>query len=470
VKEDRGGLSPAYLQHAIDSLPGPDACFLGDLDDRRHVFEGPGDLLDRGELHPGTDRLLGNRKEPLGRVLFAQPVDNADLGSHDELVCGGFARVSAHSPRAQNLVGEVDDLGTALGMDDHFGVRVVPPQPHNVLRADSAVGGAVAGPELHLPARSGPDEGSEVLVRHEENSIGVLEALDDLDGVGRCAAEVRLRLDRSRGVNVADHGDVPHLLFLAAERLGIDHVGHGASGVPVGQKNSLVRAEYGRRLSHEVDPTEDDYIGVGPGGVLAELKGITNEVRDILDFSQLVVVRKNDSIPLLLQEQNAFQESGFALDGHRLISLLCDLISGPDKAAANDFGEDAFSGHDALADLAEDGTPCMAVLADLGYLQKYVIPDEEERPHGEGCQFQALGGEILREIARADVVAGLAHLVDALDGQQAHLAMSSAVSMCIPDESEALLQLPLGNRIFRGALVVTPADCNDLGQSTISFC
>jgi len=76
----------------------------------------------------------------------------------------------------------------------------------------------------------------------------------------------------------------------------------------IGQKNDFVGAEYGRCFRHEMNPTEDDYIGMGPGSVLAQLQGIADKIRYILDFTQLVVMGEDNGVSRLLEFQNSLDQ------------------------------------------------------------------------------------------------------------------------------------------------------------------
>ncbi len=49
--------------------------------------------------------------------------------------------------------------------------------------------------------------------------------------------------------------------------------------------------DYGRGLSHEMDPTKHYHIRFGPGRNLRQSERIANIIGDILDFRDLIIVR-----------------------------------------------------------------------------------------------------------------------------------------------------------------------------------
>jgi hypothetical protein len=50
-----------------------------------------------------------------------------------------------------------------------------------------------------------------------------------------------------------------------------------------------------------VNPAKDDHLSVGAGGLTGELKGITDEISDVLDGSLLVVVGQDHGLALPLE-------------------------------------------------------------------------------------------------------------------------------------------------------------------------
>ena len=60
-----------------------------------------------------------------------------------------------------------------------------------------------------------------------------------------------------------------------------------------------------------MDTAEDDHIGIGLSSTLAQSQGIANMVGEILDLFDLVVMREDNGIPLLLESKDlGYQISG----------------------------------------------------------------------------------------------------------------------------------------------------------------
>lgn len=62
--------------------------------------------------------------------------------------------------------------------------------------------------------------------------------------------------------------------------------------------------------------TEYDDIGIGFLGLLCEAEGITDVIRDVLDFWDLIIMRENDGIELLLQGINFLGQRGKSFARH----------------------------------------------------------------------------------------------------------------------------------------------------------
>ena len=82
------------------------------------------------------------------------------------------------------------------------------------------------------------------------------------------------------------------------EVLGVDRRGERAPRGEIGEEDSLVGREHRGGLGHEVHAAEDDDVGFRLGGFAGEPERVADEVRDILHFGALVVVRQDDGVPL----------------------------------------------------------------------------------------------------------------------------------------------------------------------------
>jgi hypothetical protein len=83
-----------------------------------------------------------------------------------------------------------------------------------------------------------------------------------------------------------------------AQLLGVDRRGEGAAGREVRKQDRLLWRQHGRSLSHEVDAAEHDDVGVGVRGLAGQSERIADEVRDVLHFGALVVVREDHGVTL----------------------------------------------------------------------------------------------------------------------------------------------------------------------------
>ena len=75
-----------------------------------------------------------------------------------------------------------------------------------------------------------------------------------------------------------------------------------------GYQHGLVWRQDGGGLGHEVDPAEDDHVGVGGGCLAREAQGVPEVVGDVLDLRQLVVVREDDRVSLRRQSADLVRQ------------------------------------------------------------------------------------------------------------------------------------------------------------------
>jgi hypothetical protein len=92
------------------------------------------------------------------------------------------------------------------------------------------------------------------------------------------------------------------------------------------QKDRLFRREDGCGLGHEIHAAEDDDIGLLLCGGPGELKRIPGDIRDILDFGNLVVVRKNDRVVILLKPQNLLPDPVCFLHRSKLLYPILHIV------------------------------------------------------------------------------------------------------------------------------------------------
>ncbi len=210
--------------------------------------------VDVRRTEPLVDRAVALPQQQGGRL--EGPVVEAagrQAGVPHRHVVGAVAQVEAGVP-AQVLVGEEQDL--------------VPPAPSGLVLAQG-------------PGEDGPGVGG----RAHHAAVAADEGLEG----GR-----RVHVgDRHHPVDVGDGGQrLPCLL----DRVDVGHVGHGAPGVEVGQEHLLVvPGQDVGRLGHEVDPAEDDVLGLGlVGGDPGQPERVASGVGPGHDLVALVVVAEDE--------------------------------------------------------------------------------------------------------------------------------------------------------------------------------
>ena len=166
----------------------------------------------------------------------------------------------------------------------------------------------VAGslPEIHGPACLLHDPSSEILIRNEEYVAIFGSGLDYLYGVSTSTDNIGEGLHSGAAVDVGNDEVVllGMLIEIGLQFVGWAGIGEGTSGLHIRNDDSLPRTEDLGRLTHEVDPAEDDHVGISLGSFLTQAEGVSHEIGDLLDLLDLVVMRQDYGIPLLLQAEN----------------------------------------------------------------------------------------------------------------------------------------------------------------------
>ena len=167
---------------------------------------------------------------------------------------GGQLAVGHHPQRAGGAA--------ALGVHEQLGVRGGLDALPQVGGGDAGVHVALAHPDAHVGAAGDPlDVRAEELVGQEQHLAVGGDRLDDLDGVGRRAADVGLGLHLGGRVDVGDDDGARVLGLPGAQLVGGDGVGQRAAGVRVRHQHRLLGRQDLRRLGHEVHAREDDRRG-----------------------------------------------------------------------------------------------------------------------------------------------------------------------------------------------------------------
>ena len=85
------------------------------------------------------------------------------------------------------------------------------------------------------------------------------------------------------------------------ELVGRAAVLEAAAGVHVGQDHGLLGAEDFRRLGHEANAAEGDHLGIGRRRLARQIEAVADEIREVLDFRLLVIMREDHGVALALQ-------------------------------------------------------------------------------------------------------------------------------------------------------------------------
>ena len=267
-------------------------------------------LRRRDHLHVLAHRGPVHRLEQHERVGLGQLVQHPGLGGDEDLLAVVswaavtiplvdriFVRVSGTTPAPTRYSGA--RRAAALGVDEQLGVGVLGDPGLEVGAVDAGVDVALAEPDVHvLAAQLALHVGAEELVGAEQH-LGVGgDRGDDVDGVGRRAADVGLGLHGGGRVDVADDDGAGVLGLPRPQLIGGDRLGEAAAGALVGDQHGLVVGEDLRRLGHEVDAAEHDRRRLGLGGDAGQPERVADVVGDLLDLGQLVVVGQDHGVAL----------------------------------------------------------------------------------------------------------------------------------------------------------------------------
>ena len=289
------------FQHPLQGLVGGGRDLRGDLDLVVAGLQHVDDLVQSDGLHVRADGGGLGEVEPLAGVLPFQIVADAHLGADDVLGVVMLGGILDDAGGGTDVVCQGQHLLGTFGVDQHLGGGMGLLQSLQLLRLHEVVDGAVAVQHHHILLRDLlRHKAAQILVGDEENVL-VGQGLDHLYRVGGSDADVRPGLDLGGGVDVAHHGQVgvlrPHPVHVFLP----DHVGHGAVGVEVRHQDLLVGGEELAALAHEVHPAVDN-DGVGQAlGLLTEIKGVSNVVRNGLDLRLHIVVSQDHGVFLRLQ-------------------------------------------------------------------------------------------------------------------------------------------------------------------------
>ena len=186
-------------------------------------------------------------------------------------------------------------------MGQHFSLGMLELQLQQRLLAKGFVHDAASGPEGEFPAALGLHPAPQVLVWAEQDRPISGQLLHQGDRIAAGANQIALGLHGGGAIDVA-HGDVVGVVGPEGGKgIGRTGIGQAATGLQIGDQHRFGGAEDLGRFGHEVDPAKHDHLSVGAGGLTGELKGITDEISDVLNGSLLVVVGQDHGLALPLE-------------------------------------------------------------------------------------------------------------------------------------------------------------------------
>ena len=135
------------------------------------------------------------------------------------------------------------------------------------------------------------NETAQIAVGDKEYVL-IRQGSDDGNGVGGGDANVALRFELSRGIDIADNGKVvksaSHFLYLSRR----DHMRHRAIGLEVGHQHLFVRIEDLGTFAHKGHAAKNDNIRRAFFGRLGKIKGVAHKIRNLLHLGRGVIMGK----------------------------------------------------------------------------------------------------------------------------------------------------------------------------------
>ena len=270
------------------------------------VLHGQVELLHRVALHvrafvAGAGVVGGRGVELLAGAIFLHLVDDTGLGGDDVLLVTTLPREAQEAGSRANVIGYIQNVGFTLGVGDESRLRVLHLQLDDLLVAEDFVDHAGAVPEHHVAAGFLHEPTAEVYVWRKDQLLLRRKGVDDVLGVGAGAADIGEGFQLRRAVDVAYDFMVGVLLLELAEDRGRAAVRQRATRLQVGEQHFFRGAQHFGGLGHEVNTGEDDDVGIGLGGLLAQAQAVADVIGDVLDLRFLVIMRQDDGVLLFLE-------------------------------------------------------------------------------------------------------------------------------------------------------------------------
>jgi len=235
-----------------------------------------------------------------------QLIEDAPFRADNELRHLRAPGVANDAGGGADKISQIKDLARALGMGGEDGVRMQPPDGPHRRGGEPVMDGTAALPGDDLTAGLPGNVTGQITVGDHENRPRAGEGTNHPEGVGGGAADVAVRLDNRRRIDVGH--DLRLGVFLpGGGKLGRrHHVSQGTAGLLSRQQNRLVGGEDGGAFRHEMHPGKDDCLGVRPGGLDAQSQGIAAIIGYFLHLVSFVVVGQEDGVFFPQQSADLF--------------------------------------------------------------------------------------------------------------------------------------------------------------------
>lgn len=156
--------------------------------------------------------------------------------------------------------------------------------------------------------------GAEVAVGSEDYRLFARNALDDLQGVRRGAADVGESLHAYGRIDVGDDLVSGVFRLECGEFGGIARLGERAARFGIRDKHLFVGRQHLGGLCHEVYAGEEYYVGIGILRLYRQRQRVAEEIGNSLHFGRRVVMGEDDGILPAFEFGDSFDEFRLVID------------------------------------------------------------------------------------------------------------------------------------------------------------
>ena len=232
----------------------------------------PVHFFQRIEAHVGAlvastivERRRGDKA--LGGFGFLHLVDDAGFRGHNKFLDGTLLDVLEEGRGGTDVAGVAENGGFAFGMGDRLGLGVLNFELHNFLLREGFVHHATALPQHHVAPGLFHDVAAQVAIGGKDDGLIWRNLLNQVHRIGTGADDIAHGFNLCGAIYVRNYQMSRMGGFEFGKLGGGATVGQRAPSREVWQQNELVRIEDFRGFGHEMNPREDDHIGIGLGGL-----------------------------------------------------------------------------------------------------------------------------------------------------------------------------------------------------------